>query len=309
MSSRRTAILIGAIAVGVVAVLLIVKYVNGIQETVDKENAQVTVFAATENIARSADGGQMYNEKKIQQTTIPQKFRPGTAIQSPDAIQKKVAVFNISPGTIIVEGMFVDPTTVSISFRERIRNKSHVAISIKVDQVKGVGGFLVPGDEVNLMVYQGNDSTVEALNNPADDTKPVYLPEFDAIRPGTSEAYVRVGGPQWIIFPKTARYMYQKVQILAVGSNELLGPGEQTAAPADGTTTTQTGVNDTGLITFDVPPKAAQWIATGADGGFYLSLVAKGYEPQALPPLPIITDVLPGEEPATYTPYIGETQG
>ncbi len=312
MSSRRTAILIGAIAVGVVAVLLIVKYVNGIQETVDQDSALVSVFAASENIARGSDGGQMYNEKKIQERSIPQKFRPATAIQSPDAIQKKVALFNISPGTIIVEGMFVDPTTVQISFRERLKNKQHVAISIRVDQVKGVGGFLVPGDEVNMMVYQDNAKTKEALDNPTNENNPKYLPDLGSIKPETSEAIIRVGGPQWIIIPKTARYMYQKVQILAVGSSQLLGPGEQasssTANSSSGGTSsgTTTGTNDTGLITFDVPPQAAQWIATGQDLGFYLSLVAKGYEPLPLPPLPIVTDALPGEEQGKLTPYAGE---
>jgi len=312
VSSRRTAILIGAIAVGVVAVLLIVKYVNGIQETVDGQSAQVSVFAATENIARGSDGGQMYNEKKIQETTIPQKFRPATANQSPDAIQKKVALFNISPGTIIVEGMFVDPTTVQISFRERLKNKQHVAISIRVDQVKGVGGFLVPGDEVNMMVYQDNSATKSALEAADPESAPGYLTDLGSINPSTPESSIRVVGPKWIIIPKTARYMYQKVQILAVGSNQLLGPGEQASAPTttDGSTSSsssaQTGANDTGLITFDVPPQAAQWIATGGDLGFYLSLVAKGYEPLPLPPLPIITDALPGEEQGKLTPYAGE---
>jgi Flp pilus assembly protein CpaB len=311
VSSRRTAILIGAIAVGVVAVLLIVKYVNGIQEDVNADSALVSVFAASENIARGSDGGQMYNEKKIQERSIPQKFRPATAIQSPDAIQKKVALFNISPGTIIVEGMFVDPTTVQISFRERLKNKQHVAISIKVDQVRGVGGFLVPGDEVNMMVYQDNSKTKDALDNPGAENNPKYLPDLGNIKPETSEAIIRVGGPQWIIIPKTARYMYQKVQILAVGSSQLLGPGEQatsgSSSGSGGTSSGQpAGANDTGLITFDVPPQAAQWIATGNELGFYLSLVAKGYEPLPLPPLPIITDALPGEEQGKLTPYAGE---
>jgi Flp pilus assembly protein CpaB len=308
VSSRRTAILIVAIAVGIVAVLLIVKYVNGIQENVDIANTKVSVWAAAEDIPRGSDGGQMYNEKKIQERSIPQDFRPATAIQSIDAIQKKVAVFNISTGTIIVKGMFVDPTTVTISFRERLRNKNHVAISIRADALHGVGGFLVPGDEVNMMVYQDNAKTKEALEA-GGANKPTYLPDLN-IKPETSEAIVRQGGPQWIIIPKTARYMYQKVKVLAVGSNQLLGPGEQAAdAKANstsGSTTTTPQANDTTLITLEVPPVAAQWIATGQDIGFYLSLVAQNYDPTPLQPLPIITDALPGEEQGKLTPYAGE---
>ena len=304
MSSRRTAILIGAIGVGIIAVFLIVRYVNGIQEASDKETAHVSVFAAVEDIPRSADGGQMVNEKKIVESTIPQKFRPATAIQSTDAIQKKVALFNISPGTVIVDGMFVDPSTTIISFRERLRNKNHVAISVQVDQVRGVGGFLVPGDEVNVMVFQDNAKVAEALNNPGAE-KPSYLPDLN-LRPVPAEAIVRTGGAQWIVLPKTARYLYQKVQILAVGSNQLLGPGESQSTGTSGSTTTTNQQNNTGLITFNVPPTAAQWIATGGDIGLYLSLTAKQYEPIPLPPLPIITDQLPGEEQGKLTPYAGE---
>lgn len=308
MSSRRTAILIGAIGVGIIAVFLIVRYVNGIQEKADNETAQVSVFAAVEDIPRSSDGGQMVNEKKIVESTIPQKFRPATAIQSTDAIQKKVALFNISPGTVIVDGMFVDPSTTIISFRERLRNKNHVAISVQVDQVKGVGGFLVPGDEVNMMIFQDNAKTKEAIDNPGSE-KPAYIPDLN-IRPVPAESIVRQGGAQWIILPKTARYLYQKVQILAVGSNQLLSPGESassssTAGTTSGSSTNSTQ-NNTGLITFNVPPAAAQWIATGADAGLYLSLTAKQYEPLPLPPLPIITDQLPGEEQGKLTPYAGE---
>jgi Flp pilus assembly protein CpaB len=306
VSSRRTAILIGAIGVGIIAVFLIVRYVNGIQEKADQETAQVSVFVAVEDIPRGSDGGQMVNEKKIVQSTIPQKFRPATAIQSTDAIQKKVALFPISPGTVIVEGMFVDPSTTIISFRERLRNKNHVAITVQVDQIKGVGGFLVPGDEVNMMIFQDNSKTKEALENPTTQ-KPTYLPDLN-IRPVPAEAIVRQGGAQWIILPKTARYLYQKVQILAVGSNQLLSPGEasSTSGSSGSSSSTTTTQNNTGLITFNVPPAAAQWIATGADTGLYLSLTAKQYEPLPLPPMPIITDQLPGEEQGKLTPYAGE---
>jgi len=39
---------------------------------------------------------------------IDAHFRPTTAISSPDELSGKVAVFAISPETILVEGMFTD---------------------------------------------------------------------------------------------------------------------------------------------------------------------------------------------------------
>ena len=307
MSSRRTAILIVAIAVGIIAVFLIVQYVNGIQNQANNDNTLVQAFVATDNIARGTDGGQAYNEKKIEQKTVASQFRPATAIQSADAIQSKVAVFPIAPGTIIVDGMFVDQTQVIVSFRERLRNRNHVAISIRADSMHGVGGFLVPGDEVNMMVYQDNSSVLTALTAPPGGAKSQLLPEFN-IKPKASEAYIGAGGPQWLVISKTARYMYQKVQVLAVGSNQLLGPGEQASDASKTGGTTTTTQNDASLITLSVPPLAAQWIATGQtiDNGFYLSLVAQGYDPAPWQPLPVVVDLLPGEQAGVLTPYAGE---
>jgi Flp pilus assembly protein CpaB len=306
VSSRRTAILIGAIVIGVIAVLLIVRYVNDIESRVNADSAPATVFVAKEPIARGTEGTVAVDSQQIVSAEIPSKYRPSTAIQSTDAVKQKVAVFDIAPNTVIVEGMFVDQSTVQISFRERLKNPNHVAISISVDQVHGVGGFIVPGDEVNMMVFQDNEAVASALAT-EQGQKPAYIPDLQAVvPPPPPENIVRNGGAQWIILSKTARYLYQKVQVLAVGQSQLLQPGEATGT-TDGTAPAQ---NNTGLITFNVPPVAAQWIASGSvnDSGFYLSLVAKDYQPRPLAPLPVVTDVLPGEDPAKLTPYFEDQQ-
>ena len=306
MSSRRTAILIGAIAIGVVAVFLIYGYVKSLENKANEDSAPVPVYVAKETVKRGTEGKQAIDSNQITAAEIPQKYRPATAIQTPDAITKKVALFDIAPGTVIVEGMFVDQSVTQISFRERLKNKNHVAISIAVDQVHGVGGFLVPGDQVNMMILQDNAQFGQAINSTDEAAKkPIWLGEFDIVKPVDPQNLVRVGGPQWIFLDKTARYMYQKVSVLAVGSTQLLTPGEQAADASK----TNTAPNNTGLITFNVPPEAAQWIATGQEKGFYLSLVAQEYAPQKLPPLPVFTDVLPGEDPGKYCPYYNDEKG
>jgi Flp pilus assembly protein CpaB len=127
--------------------------------------------------------------------------------------------------------------------------------------VRAVGGFLVPGDEVNIMV----------LTTP--------------LNPSPTSP-----------FQASARYLYQKVQILAIGQSTVLSPGEQAS------TTTQT-TGSSGIITFNVPPDAAQYIAMAQSAGnMYLSLAAKDYVPKELPPPEDLT-VLPGEDPAKLTPY------
>lgn len=273
MSSRRTLILIGAIAVGLIAALLLFNYVKGIEDRANNNAKRVDVFVAKNNVKRGTPGETAVRDGSIGGALIQQEFRPATAITTTDEIQKKVALFDIAPGTVIVQGMFVDPAQTQISFRARLKNPQHVAISVSIDQVRGVAGFLVPGDEVNIMVFQEGSTEAGAA---------------------AAAANPNVSG----VLKSTARYLYQKVQILAVGQSTLLTPGEQT------NTTTQGNNQSSGLITFNVPPEAAQWIASAQQGGsMYFSLVAQDYQPKALPPLDANVTLLPGEDPAQLTPY------
>jgi Flp pilus assembly protein CpaB len=264
VSSRRTLILIGAIVLGVIAALLLFNYVRGIEDRANDNARRVDVFVAKQDIARGTPGETAASEGAIDRAKIPQEFRPASAITTTDELQRKVALFAIPANATIVQGMFVDPAQTQISFRARLRNPQHVAVSISTDQVRGVGGFLVPGDEVNLMVFS------------------------DVQDPSTSPTAAASA------LPTVGRYLYQKVQVLAVGENTLLAPGE--TAPEEETT-------NNGIITFNVPAVAAQWIAAAQEnGGIYLSLVGPDYTPEALP-APDPNAPLPGEDPAQITPY------
>jgi Flp pilus assembly protein CpaB len=270
VSSRRTLILIGAILVGIIAAFLLYNYVQGIENNANEDAVLVDVYSAKSDIVRATDGGLAAADGAVASSSIPQQYRPVTAITTLDQIQKKVAIFDIAKGTVIVVGMFVDPAQQQISFRSRLKNPEHVAISIAVDAVHGVAGFLVPGDEVNIMA-KGSDAPA-----PADG-------ETDAS--GTTTAFIS----------SSYRYLYQQVQILAVGSNVLLAPGETVP---EGSTAASGG-----LITFNVPSVAAQWIASTAEGGgLYLTLVGPDYKAVAIPPLPTTFPLLPGEDPEVLTP-------
>lgn len=281
MSSRRTLILLGAIGVGVIAALLLFQYVRGIEDRANQNAKRVDVFAAKGEIKRGVPGEQATQNGDIAKAQIPQEFRPNTAINTTDEIAKKVALFDIAPGTVIVQGMFVDPATTQITFRSRIKNPEHVAMSIQVDQVRGVGGFLVGGDEVNMMVFEENNgnATADQGANAANDNA------------NRSAAALK----------SRARMLYQKVQIIAVGQQAALEPGEQPAS----STGSSSSSNNAGLITVVVPPEASLWIASAQQGGgqIYLALDAEDYKAKEVKQVPQNVTLLPGEDPAILTPY------
>lgn len=277
MSSRRTLILLGAIVVGVIAALLLFNYVKGIEDRANDNAKRVDVFVAKGEVTRGTPGADAVKSSAIGSAKIQQEFKPATSINSTDEIAKKVALFNIAPGTVIVQGMFVDPAQTQISFRERLKNPEHVAMTISVDQIHGVGGFLVPGDEVNMMVFDQTAAGTEGGEGGAP--------------PGSVAA----------VFGGVQRYLYQKVEILAVGENTLLAPGEQTeteGAAASG------AASASGVLTLNVPSEAALWIATAQNGGsLYLTLTAEEYVPKEIPKLDPNATTFPGEDAGVLTPY------
>ena len=268
MSSRRTLILVGAIVIGVIAALLIYNYVQGIDDRANNNAKLVDVYVAKSDIARGTAGEQAASSKAIDKSQIPQQFKPATAITTTDQLAKKVALFDIPANSVIVDNMFVDPASSQITFRQRLTNKNYVAVSISTDNVHGVAGFLVAGDEVNMAIKESNAKPPE---------------NYTGLR--VNDVY---------------QYLYQKVYIIAVGSNTVLAPGEttSTAAPAAGTTQT-----DASILTLEVPADAALWIMTGQDLGYYLSLTPKDYVPTVVPTPPFVVQTLPGQDPAQLTPY------
>jgi hypothetical protein len=86
---------------------------------------------------------------------------------------------------------------------------------------------------------------------------------------------------------RRARYLLQAVRVLAVN--------EVSAGTAPTTSTGQRSTA-TGPVTvvFDLPPVAAQWIASW-ENELWLTLVGPEYTPEPFPPLPASADPLPGE--------------
>jgi pilus assembly protein CpaB len=270
-------ILIAAIAVGLLAAFLVFNYVQGAEDRANEDAQRVDVYVVQEQIPRGVSGTQAQEQGLIQRDQIPQEFLPPTAILSLDDIDGKVALNNLAPNQVLVDGMFVDPADAQVGFSELLQ-ADRVAVTISVDQIRGVAGLLVPGDEVNILV----NATAQTANE---------------------EGEVE-GDLAYITQP--SRYLYQKVRILAVGNLAAAQPGENLTEDAEGEEAApEEEVGDTGLITFSVPADAAQVITSADPAGIYLTLVPDSFEPTPLPPLDLagLLDTLPGEDGGQLTPY------
>lgn len=279
MNSRRWVILAVAVLLGIVAGGLVYNYVQGVESDADEEAQRVTVYKLTTDIPKGTFAEDAFNNGWIVKGEIPAEFRPASAISDPSQIEGKVALSDLAANQVVVDDQFVSQSTALTTFSGLLA-QNQVAITISVDQVRGVAGLLVPGDFVNVLLADGggtlgndSDTAVDAQGNVIETGSDVN------IRPD-------------------ARYLYQKVQILAIGKQRALQPGETVATNADGSPV----VADTGLITIAVPADAAQWIASASTGSLYLTLVAKDYTPVPVGPI-APSPTLPAENPQQLTPY------
>lgn len=178
MSNRRTVIIVAAVALAAVAAFATWRYLSGVNDKAFERAQLVTYFVADKDIERGLPGDRAMNEHFIVKSSIPRKNYPARAITDPKVLQGKVAVANIAAGVPIVEGDFADARTAIVSFAQRIP-KGQQAVSISVDQVRGVAGLIVPGDKVNLLVTL--DSGTNANTN-------VLLQNVSVIAVGQSAA-------------------------------------------------------------------------------------------------------------------------
>jgi pilus assembly protein CpaB len=263
VSSRRTLILIAAVLVGAIAAYALFVYVQGIEQEANDDAELVEVFKIVRDIPKGTFGDEAFAQGLIEEDEIAKEFRPATAITDPSQITGLVAIADLPANQVVVTNWFVSQQESLSSFSTLLQD-NEVAITISVDQIRGVAGLLVPGDFVNMMVAAPDEEDSATT-----------------------------------VFAQPARSLFSKVQILAVGQTRQLAPGETAETAADGSTASAT---TSGLITFAVPAEAAQLIASVTPSEYYLTLVARDHQPEALPPIDPNAP-LPGETGDRLTPY------
>lgn len=236
VSSRRTLILIAAALVGAVAAYALFTYVGGIEDEANDNAERVKIFKIVQDIPKGTFGDEAFSQGLIEEDVIAKEYRPATAITEPSQVDGLVAISDLPANQVVVSNQFVTQAASLSTFSSLLKN-NEVAITISVDQIRGVAGLLVPGDFVNMLV---TTSTSTETGDGGDGSAP------------TAD-----GADQ--VYQQPARLLFHKVQILAVGQTRKLEPGETADTNADGTPVTTT---TSGLITFAVPMDAAQKIAS-----------------------------------------------
>ncbi len=281
MSSRRIIILIAALAMGVLAAVGLMSYINGVESAAEQDTATQTVWVVAETIPRGTPAAQVIDGQLIVERSIPVEFWPATAIGNPQAeLAGFVAVSDLPANTIVVQGQFVAPSVVSTGVTDRLEEADLVTVSFSLDQVSGAAYMIEPGDFVNILTrtdVAGGEATADG--------------DYDRT--------------ERLTYSVDARYLYQKAQVLAVDTNLTPDLGDSAATDAEGEEAAAPVAVNSGLITLAVPPEAVQRILGVGLENIYLSLVPTDYVPREMPPLELAESVMPGEDAERLTPYVG----
>jgi len=156
-------IIAAALALAVVAFFGNVYYLHGAQQRAYDNAKLVKVFVVKKAIPKGTDGGQAIAQDYVQQGDIPQQYRPGSAITDINDIKNKVALNDLSPGQVVVNGMFVDQNVAQVTFAQRVP-PGQVAVTVSLDQVHAVGGLLRAGDKVDMLVVDSSDQSKASVS-------------------------------------------------------------------------------------------------------------------------------------------------
>ena len=256
MRNWRVLTAIAAVVLAALAGVLVWKYTENARDDAKKPYTFETVLVAKSNIAPGTAFGSAFDAEQIARedrvrNDLPPTVIPGTATtdQLKNTYGALVASHDIAQGSTIVASDFVGQGAIQSSLSGGLENdnktkKTHLeAITLTLDDQHAVGGFLTPGDSVNVLVTMTVD-----INHLCKNLIGTRKVEFTS-------------------------YLLPNMKVLAVGATTS-GPQTNTASATTPTTTANgNSSRSRSLITFEVTPRQAEQLVEGQScGTLYLTL-------------------------------------
>jgi Flp pilus assembly protein CpaB len=278
---RRTLVLIIAVALAAISGFAIYQYLTNVEDDIRADIAEVVVYRANAPIASGTAGEEA--REFIEETTALREnvvfegstiLCTGAAGDNADGnpaevgcpsnpndlnavLDGKIASGPIAEGQVITTGSFADQRDLQQRLSDAIA-PGKVAISLGADVVSASGGFIRPGDNVNILASASLSALafLEIISN--DELRDLLIeagvpvPEADPeTETGTSAdteegpTNIAAAIPQTLDVTQT---ILQNVQVLAVNENTRPAPLNQGLIPIGG------------VVVFEVTPQQAEII-------------------------------------------------
>ena len=281
---RRAIVLLVALILAGLAAWAVWNYLQNIESEIKGEQVVTEVFRAGNKIQEGTDGsillsdfgggGVLIVKGEDQLIDIPAEAITDEE-QLKQVLSGKVAAGPISAGSILTEAQWVT-VTVDVTPLAELIPSGKQAMTISVDSVRGVNGFVEAGDSINMIITL--DISFDKI--PEEFTGLTVEPDIE----GTTD-----GGPppeeqtESVVVTYT-RFVMQGISVMATGRE--VRPDENAPptvdaggeAPAEGEEPAAEDVGNPTIFTIEVTPEQAERIAYAFDAGsIWLTLVPEDF--------------------------------
>lgn len=275
---RRALVLVVALVLAGVAAFAIFQYLSGIEASLRADQEEVPVFRARQAIPEGQDGNlvlqsfDVFIEESREQTVDLPEGAITTRDELEAVLRNKVAVGPITRNQILTNNMWVE-LTVDITPLSELIPEGKQALTFSTDAVRGVNGFIRPGDRLNVIVTLDIEF----------DLLPTEAPDFGI---PTDEQTTEETPEEESETVTLTRFVLQGLPVMAVGQDvrPQEGENESVAAPqpqAQGEAAEGEGapqVNTT--FTLELTPEQAERLVFAQENGsIYLTLVPPDFVP------------------------------
>jgi len=255
-------------------------YLQNVENEIIEGQEIVEVYRAGQAIAEGTDGaillsdfdagGELIEQSEDQAEDVPDGAVT-TAEQLRDVLTNRVAAGPISAGSILTVSQWTSITVDIVPLAEEIPSGKQ-AMTISVDNIRGINGFVEPGDQVNMIITIDipEDLLPDELSGIA--VQPVAPPPED----GAAPAEETVGVVTY------SRFVLQGLPVLATGRDirpdedapETVEVDDPAAVTPDGQPVEEAEAGNATIFTLEVTPEQAERIAFAFDNGsIWLTLV------------------------------------
>jgi pilus assembly protein CpaB len=266
-------VLLVALLLAGVAAFAVFQFLNGIQEDVRSGQERTPVFRATAFIPEGAEGSLVLQSNQIALSEENVEDLPAGVITSEPELNAylsgRLAVGPIESNEIIVQSQWAELSVDLIPLAELIPSGKQ-ALTISTDSVRGVNGFIRPGDLINMIITL----EIEFSQIPVD--SPIFGIPSDTTAPdGTTAEDEQTATVTY------TRYVMQGLPVLAVARDVRVEEGEDvtvtTAAPVTGQAEAPQEAPST-VFTLEVTPEQAERIVFAFEtGSIWLTLVPEDF--------------------------------
>jgi pilus assembly protein CpaB len=145
---NRLIIVVAALVLGGIAAFSAWGYLGALETAASAGSQPVKVYVAKQDIARGATASDLIAKGLVEQVEMPKRYVPDGAGMSAESIANRVLAGPVSKGEILTAGRFQYASEAGLAFSVP---EGLVALTVPVDDARGVAGLISPGDHVAVL--------------------------------------------------------------------------------------------------------------------------------------------------------------